>query len=74
MSQGCHCGARAIPSTTRISILICCRLRPRGRKSLHLANAGGDMINAMKQAKEFGLSGADQRLVSLLLSLLMSIT
>jgi branched-chain amino acid transport system substrate-binding protein len=37
-----------------------------GAKVVALANAGGDMINATKQANEFGLSGAGQRLVSLL--------
>ena len=38
-----------------------------GAKVVALANAGGDMINATKQANEFGLSGAGQRLVSLLI-------
>ena len=31
-----------------------------------LANAGGDMINAIKQANEFGLTHAGQTVVSLL--------
>jgi branched-chain amino acid transport system substrate-binding protein len=35
-------------------------------KVVALANAGGDMINATKQANEFGLSRAGQTLVSLL--------
>jgi branched-chain amino acid transport system substrate-binding protein len=37
-----------------------------GAKVVALANAGGDMLNAMKQANEFGLSRAGQTLVSLL--------
>jgi branched-chain amino acid transport system substrate-binding protein len=36
-----------------------------GAKVVALANAGGDMLNAMKQANEFGLSRAGQTLVSL---------
>jgi branched-chain amino acid transport system substrate-binding protein len=37
-----------------------------GAKVVALANAGGDMINATKQASEFGLSQGGQTLVSLL--------
>jgi branched-chain amino acid transport system substrate-binding protein len=37
-----------------------------GAKVIALANAGGDMINATKQANEFGLTRASQTLVSLL--------
>ena len=37
-----------------------------GAKVVALANAGGDMINATKQATEFGLSRRGQTLVSLL--------
>jgi ABC-type branched-subunit amino acid transport system substrate-binding protein len=37
-----------------------------GAKVAALANAGGDMINATKQASEFGLSQGGQTLVSLL--------
>ena len=37
-----------------------------GAKVVALAKAGGDMLNAMKQANEFGLSRAGQTLVSLL--------
>jgi branched-chain amino acid transport system substrate-binding protein len=37
-----------------------------GAKVVALANAGGDMINATKQANEFGVSRAGQTLVSLL--------
>ena len=37
-----------------------------GAKVVALANAGGDMINAMKQANEFGLTRGAQTLVSLL--------
>jgi branched-chain amino acid transport system substrate-binding protein len=37
-----------------------------GAKVIALANAGGDMINATKQAKEFGLTGHGQTVVALL--------
>jgi branched-chain amino acid transport system substrate-binding protein len=37
-----------------------------GAKVIALANAGGDMINATKQANEFGLTHAGQTIVSLL--------
>jgi branched-chain amino acid transport system substrate-binding protein len=37
-----------------------------GAKVVALANAGGDMINAIKQANEFGLTRGDQKVVSLL--------
>src|SRR6478609_2439371 len=37
-----------------------------GAKVVALANAGGDMINATKQANEFGLTQAGQTVVSLL--------
>ena len=37
-----------------------------GAKVVALANAGGDMINATKQANEFGLTHAGQTVVSLL--------
>ena len=37
-----------------------------GAKVVALANAGGDMINATKQANEFGLSRTGQTVVSLL--------
>jgi branched-chain amino acid transport system substrate-binding protein len=37
-----------------------------GAKVIALANAGGDMINATKQANEFGLNGHGQSVVALL--------
>jgi branched-chain amino acid transport system substrate-binding protein len=37
-----------------------------GAKVIALANAGGDMINATKQAREFGLTGHGQSVVALL--------
>ena len=37
-----------------------------GAKVIGLANAGGDMINAIKQAHEFGIASAGQRLAGLL--------
>ena len=38
-----------------------------GAKVVGLANSGSDMINAVKQAREFGLQGAGQTLAGLLL-------
>jgi branched-chain amino acid transport system substrate-binding protein len=40
-----------------------------GAKVVALANAGGDMINTIKQANEFGLSRGGQKIVSLLVFL-----
>jgi len=37
-----------------------------GAKVIGLANAGGDMINAIKQAQEFGITASGQRLAGLL--------
>ena len=37
-----------------------------GAKILGLANAGGDLINSVKQAKEFGLTSSGQQLAGLL--------
>lgn len=37
-----------------------------GAKVIGLANAGGDMINAVKQAQEFGITASGQRLAGLL--------
>jgi branched-chain amino acid transport system substrate-binding protein len=37
-----------------------------GAKILGLANAGGDLINSVKQAKEFGLTNSGQQLAGLL--------
>jgi branched-chain amino acid transport system substrate-binding protein len=34
----------------------CCRRRLQGAKIIGLANAGGDTINAIKQAAEFGIT------------------
>jgi branched-chain amino acid transport system substrate-binding protein len=42
------------------------RAQASGAKVVALANAGGDMINATKQANEFGLARAGQTVVSLL--------
>ena len=41
----------------------CCRRRRRRRKVIGLANAGGDTINSIKQAAEFGIAqgGAEAR-------------
>ncbi|MGH8843656.1 MAG: ABC transporter substrate-binding protein [Advenella sp.] len=40
-----------------------------GAQVVALANGGQDTVNAVKQAKEFGVSGGDQRLVALLIFL-----
>ncbi|MGB3503414.1 MAG: ABC transporter substrate-binding protein [Mesorhizobium sp.] len=37
-----------------------------GAKVIGLANAGGDMVNAVKQASEFGITAAGQKLAGLL--------
>ena len=37
-----------------------------GAKVIGLANAGGDMINAIKQAQEFGITASGQRMAGLL--------
>ena len=37
-----------------------------GAKDIGLANAGGDMINAIKQAQEFGITASGQRMAGLL--------
>ena len=63
--QGAGRGARTAqqPPTSRRS---CCRRRPRRRKIIGLANAGGDTINSIKQAAEFGIAKGGQRLAGLL--------
>jgi len=42
------------------------RAQSSGAKVVALANSGGDTINAIKQAYEFGLTNSDQNLVALL--------
>jgi branched-chain amino acid transport system substrate-binding protein len=42
------------------------RAQASGAKVVAMANAGGDMINAVKQANEFGLKRAGQTIISLL--------
>ena len=49
-------------STPLISPPSCCRRRPRRRKIIGLANAGGDTINSIKQATEFGITEGGQKL------------
>ena len=44
----------------------CCRRRARAPRSIGLANAGGDTINAIKQAAEFGIVEGGQKLAGLL--------
>ena len=56
-------------STRRISPPSCCRRRPRRRKIIGLANAGGDTINSIKQAAEFGIVEGGQKLAGLLVFL-----
>ncbi len=42
------------------------RAQASGAKVIALANAGGDMVNATKQANEFGMTGHGQSVVALL--------
>ncbi len=42
------------------------RAQSSGAKVIALANAGGDMVNATKQANEFGIAGHGQTVVALL--------
>jgi len=58
-------GARHPLNTADFSSLLL-QAQASGAKVVALANAGGDMINATKQANEFGLTRAGQTLVSLL--------
>ncbi len=48
-----RCGSRCRQPTSRPS---CCRRRARGRRFSGLANAGGDFINSLKAAQEFGIT------------------
>ena len=50
----------------RTSRRSCCRRRRRRRKIIGLANAGGDTINSIKQAAEFGIVKGGQKLAGLL--------
>ena len=54
--QGAAC--RSTPATSPRS---CCRRRRRKAKIIGLANAGGDTINSIKQAAEFGIVRAASR-------------
>ncbi len=58
--------ASAIRSTPATSPRSCCRRRPRKRKIIGLANAGGDTINAIKQGAEFGITAGGQQFAGLL--------
>ena len=57
------CGIRSTPPTSPRS---CCRRRASKAKVIGLANAGGDTINAIKQAAEFGLMKSGQKVSPLL--------
>jgi hypothetical protein len=43
----------------------CCRRRPPRAKVIGLANAGGDTINSIRQASEFGIVASGQELAGL---------
>ena len=61
-----RCWARCNhPLSTLISRRSCCRRRPQGQ-IIGLANAGGDTINTIKQASEFGIVTGGQKLAGLL--------
>ena len=53
-------------STHPTSRRFCCRRRRPRRKVIGLANAGGDTINSIKQAGEFGIVKGGQKLAGLL--------
>jgi branched-chain amino acid transport system substrate-binding protein len=53
-------------SRARTSRPSCCRPRPPAPRSIGLANAGGDTINSIKQASEFGITQGGQSLAGLL--------
>ena len=58
-----RCSARsAIRSTPTTSRRSCCRRRASKAKVIGLANAGGDTINSIKQAAEFGIVKGGQKL------------
>ena len=58
-------GAPSVPglATSRRS---CCRRRASKAKIVGLANAGGDTINSIKQASEFGIVKGGQKLAGML--------
>ena len=58
--------ARHLLNTADFSAFLL-RAQASGAKVVALADAGGDMVNATKQANEFGLTRAGQTVVSLLL-------
>jgi branched-chain amino acid transport system substrate-binding protein len=59
-------GSARHPLTTADFSAFLLQARASGAKVVALANAGGDMVNATKQADEFGLTRAGQTVVSLL--------
>ena len=64
-----RCSARALtpsPSTTDFSAFLL-RAQASGAKVIGLANAGADTVNCVKQAAEFGLQRAAQRIAALLM-------
>ena len=56
----------ATPSRAPTSRPSCCRRSPRAPQVIGLANAGGDTINSIKQAAEFGITQGGQSLAGLL--------
>ena len=65
-SGGTVLGSARHPLNTADFSSLLLQAQASGAKVVALANAGGDMINATKQANEFGLTRAGQTLVSLL--------
>jgi branched-chain amino acid transport system substrate-binding protein len=65
-SRGKVLGSARHPLNTADFTCYLLRAPASGAKVVALANAGGDMINATKQANEFGLTRAGQTVVSLL--------
>ena len=60
-------GGFAIRTTPPTSRPTCYRRRASGADVIGLANSGGDTVNSIKQAAEFGLTGGKQRLAGLLI-------
>ncbi len=63
------CRRCARPSPPPISRPSCSRRKGSGAKLIAFANAGGDTVNAIKQAHEFGIVQGGQTLLALLINI-----
>jgi branched-chain amino acid transport system substrate-binding protein len=57
-----RCSARSVPGTDFSSFLL--QAKASGANIIGLANAGGDTINSIKQASEFGIVQGGQKLAA----------